>query len=596
MKNDSQSTRTPVYVWVIALIMMLWMISVVTISQWRMSATFDEQNHVTRGISVLRTGDFRLCFHHPPLANVLEALPVAWLPGTHFDTSMPAWSWNNLSIWDASKRTMWELSQDGANLMRLARIPVLLFTIILALIVFLWSKELFGHWGGLISLGLLALDPNIIAHSGLATTDIPAACTILLAVYLLRNYFLQPTRLRLIYAGIGIGAALATKFSALILVPITGLFLLLMAFLPADRQQGFAFNWSTLPSAERIKRAVGLFVALGVISYLVIWAVYGFNVEPLGMKKGQPLAAHASLIKRIPIPGKQYFRGLITVKHESKGHRAYLLGQTDTTGKGWWYYFPVAFATKTPLPEMIVLLGMLVLIAIPQIRQRLAFHRPDAYFLLLPVGIYVLAALGLLGISLNLGVRHILPIYPFLFILAGGWAALRVNPRIFMPSLVVLGVLQIVSLSLAFPDYLAYFNELAGGTNDGYWILVDSNYDWGQDLGELAKLQKANPHLANIPFSYFGSTPPEAYGVTYQPLAGFGVMRDVPNKPRLDNYTGLIAVSATNLVGGPGYSGVDYTPLLQEQPFARAGKTIFIYNLAPAPHAENASPAREIRH
>ena len=582
MTEDSSREKTPVYIWVLAAALLLWMVVVITLSQWRMAPTFDEQNHVTRGISVLRTGDFRLCFHHPPFANVLEALPVAWHRDTHFTTAMP--SWNNLSIWNASNETIWQLSKNGVQLIQLARLPVLVFVLVLALVVFLWSKSLFGPWGGLLSLGLLALDPNMLAHGGLATTDIPAVSTILLAMFLLRRYIFAPTRANLCFAGIAAGVALATKFSALILIPVTGLLLLLVAFLPPHRPCPLATAWMSLPYGHRVLRVLKTCVLLGLVAGLVVWGIYGFKVEPLGAKSGKPLSAHASLIKRIPVPGKQYFRGLKTVKGEAGGHRAYLLGQADATGKGWWYYFPVAIASKTPLAELFLMLGILVLLAFPRIRARLAFYRPDTLLLLVPVGIYFFASLGILGISLNLGIRHILPIYPFLFMLAGGWVALRIPVRYFLPPLALLGLFQLTSILLAYPNFLAYFNECAGGSNNGYRILADSNYDWGQDLGALAHWQRQDPRFNNLSFSYFGTTPPEAYGISYHPLAGFGLMHQA-SPPDLHTFTGYLAISATELVGGPAYNGeqhgFDYRPLLKLHPVARAGKTIFVYRLSP---------------
>lgn len=583
--TDSSRERTPAYIWVLAAALMLWMVIITTCSQRQMAPTFDEQNHVTRGIAVWRTGDFRLCFHHPPFANLLEALPVAWHHDTHFTTAKPFW--HNLSIWNASHDTIWQSSQHGVHLIHLARLPVLLFMLVLGLVVFLWSKSLFGPWGGLLSLGLLALDPNMLAHAGLATTDIPAVSTILLAIFLLRRYIYAPTRANLCFAGIAAGVALATKFSALILLPVTGLLLLLVAFLPAPRPCPLARAWMPLAGWPRLGRVLGTYVVLGLVAAVVVWGIYGFQVEPLGAKSGKTLSAHASLLKRLPVPGKQYFRGLKTVKGEAGAHRAYLLGKTDATGKGWWYYFPVAMATKTPITELILMLGMLALLAFPPIRDRLAFHRPETLLLLLPVGIYFLASLGILGISLNLGIRHVLPIYPFLFILAGGWVALGISSRVLLPTLAVLGLWQICTLLVAFPNFLAYFNECAGGSHNGYHILADSNYDWGQDLPALAALQRRNPQFNNLAFSYFGTTPPEVYGISYRPVAGFGLMHQAP-PPDFTTFTGYLAISATELVGGPAYNGAlhgcDYRPLLKLQPVARAGQTIFVYHISPGDH------------
>lgn len=566
--------RMPTVAIILAAALFLWISIIVTLAQLQMAPTFDEQNHVTRGIAILRTGDFRLCLHHPPLANILEGLPVAWRADTGFSTAMP--SWTNLNIWDASRRTIWEGTVNGVRLIQLARIPVLVFTLALALVIFLWSAELFGPWGGLLSLTLFALDPNMLAHSGLATTDIAAACTIVWSIYLLRRYVLAPSRLRLLLAGLGLGLALTAKFSGLILIPITGLLLLLSAFWPAKDASGLLAEWSLHPRWRRMGRATGLCMLLGLTGGLVLWGVYGFHVEALDSKPGRPVAAGASMKAHLPVPALQYLRGLKTVKTEAEGHQAYLLGQTDTTGKGWWYYFPIAVATKTPLPELLAIVGILLLLVLPASRRWFALSRHDLQFLLVPVAVYTLAALGLLGISLNLGIRHVLPLYPFLLILAGGWAVILTRRPLVRGLLAVGLCAQAVSVLLAYPDFLSYFNEAAGGPARGYRILIDSNYDWGQDLGRLADAQQRD-HLYPLVFSYFGTTPPEAYGLRYTPAAGFGFMHKSP-MPHLDTYHGYFAVSVTNVMGGPGYAGVDYRPLLSHTP-RRIGRTIFLYTL-----------------
>jgi 4-amino-4-deoxy-L-arabinose transferase-like glycosyltransferase len=545
------------------------MLTVVTLAQVRLSPTFDEQNHVTRGIAVLRTGDYRLIYHHPPLANLLEGLPVAWRGGTSF-TMRPEWG-NPQDIWPAARETIWTRSTNGVAIIQWARVPVLLFLLLLGLVAFLWARELFGPWAGVLALALVALDPNILAHSGLATTDLPATATIALALYLLRRYLLQPRRGRLLAAGVAIGLALATKFSGLILLPLAGIFLLIALFTESD------------PWWPRFWRAAGRFGALFFIAGLVVWGTYGFNVEPLGSKAGQPLSANASALDRVPIPALQYLRGMKAVASEAEGHRAYLFGQADDTGKGWWYYFPVAIATKTPLPELLAILGMLGLLALPRARSALGLPGRELPFLLVPVGLYFIAALGIFGISLNLGVRHILPMYPLLLVLAGGWAVFAARCRVTRLVLLGAGLLQLLSVLHAFPDYLSYFNEAAGGPHNGYRILVDSNYDWGQDIGALAKWQHEHG-IAEMGFSYFGTTPPAAVGLHCTPLAGFGVMGEAP-APDLAQYQGYLAISATNLVGGPAYTGVDYRNLPRKGLVARIGRTIFVYHLLPRANA-----------
>jgi hypothetical protein len=556
---------------------MLWIAIVVTAAQLRMTPTFDEQNHVTRGIAILKTDDYRLCFHHPPLANILEGLPVAWGP-SGFSTALPAWAQaaNPAEIWPMAHTTIWQQPAQGLRIIQRARIPVLLFTLALALVVFLWSRELFGPWGGVFSLLLFALDPNILAHSGLATTDMAAACTIPLAVYWLRRYLSRPSRAWLLIAGAGFGLAFAAKFSALILFPILAVILLLCLFPLPWIAGSLPAQWAHLAWGTRFGRAVKLGLLLLLLGGVTVWAVYSFQVERLGSKAGQPFAASASLLQHLPIPALQYFRGLKAVKSEADGHVAYLLGSVDRTGKGWWYYFPVAMAVKTPLPELVLILGILLLLAMPRTRALLAVPRAELLFLLAPVGLYLLAASGLLGLSLNMGIRHILPIYPFLLILCGGWVRVKAPPRVLLPALGVLLAAQCASILAAYPNFLGYFNEVSIAHQDGYQILVDSNIDWGQDLGQLAALQRTEK-LYPLWLSYFGTTPPEAYGLQYHPLRGFGLMRYSP----LPDHTvhGYVAISVTDLMAGEGYFGVNYRPLARMLPEDRVGKSILVYYL-----------------
>ena len=589
-----------------AVLAFLWLIGIVTGAQLRMAPTFDEQNHVTRGISVLRTGDYRLILDHPPLANILEALPVAWNPAVGFSPSLPSWDPAHLNIWDAAHATIWRIPAAGIALIHLARVPVLCFALLLAAVVFLWARELFGPWGGVLALGWLVLDPSILAHSGLATTDLAVTATLVFAVYLLRRYLVQPSHSRLLAAGAGLGLALTTKFSALILLPIIGLLLLLLACRPPA--SGLLPGFAALPLARRIRRMAAIFLAILLVGGVVLWGVYGFHVEPLGSKLGRPLPAHAGLRAHIPVPAMQFLRGLKTVRNHAEIHPAYLLGQTHASGKGWWYYFPVAIAAKTPLPELLALLGMLGVLLSPRVRKGLGLPAYELWLLLLPAGVYLLASLGVLGISLNLGIRHILPLFPFLCILAGGWVALPWRQQAVRPVVLAALAAQLVSILLVYPNFLAYFNEPAGGANRGYRVLIDSNFDWGQDIGELAAFQRAHPG-EKLYFSYFGTTPPAAYGIACSPLAGLGVMHHAP-APDWRAMHGFIAVSATNLYGGAGYvypdraevkkdnhraivppirtkivppvranADEDYHRLLTQTPYARAGDTIFIYRL-----------------
>lgn len=570
--------------WIICSAIFLWMFLVVTSAQLRMAPTFDEQNHVTRGISVLRTGDYRLCYHQPPLANIMEGVPLIW-QHTGFTTNLSAWKDARKrpeNIWPVSTTTIWSNMRQGLQLIHWARLPILLFTLIMAGVVFLWSRELFGLWGGLLSLLLLAFDPNILAHSGLATTDIAAAATIALALYLLRRHLLHPTRWTLLAAGVGLGLALGAKFSSIIIFPIMALLLFIFTIVPISLEKSLLSTWINLPWITRFRHALWVGVLIIIVGCITLWGIYGFHIETLGKRPGAAIGTKARLIEQIPIPALQYFRGIKAVASEAKGHPAFLLNQIDTTGHGWWYYFPVAIATKTPLPELILILSAFAIIIIPQLRRQLQIPWYEWSFLVIPIIIYLMAASGLFGFSLNLGIRHILPVFPFLLILPAALVRLA-QPVVqkktclwLLPAVGVFLVLQIIDIAHAFPYYLSYFNTAAEMWRPGYTILVDSNMDWGQDLPQLALLQRQK-RLYPLFFSYFGTTPPAAYGISATPLAGFGIMEKAP-APDFATLKGYLAISVTDLMEGKAYTGFDYRMLQRMKPSYLAGKTIVIYD------------------
>ncbi len=537
-------------------------------AQGAMAPTYDEQNHVTRGLAILRTGDWRLSLHHPPVANVLEALPVAWRGWDGFSTAHP--SWRTLAIWPIARATVWHHPAHGVRLIQTARGPVLAFTLLFAVVVFAWARELFGPWGGLLALSVVVLDPAVLAHGGLATTDMPVAATMLLACYLLWRGWRQPTRWRLLGAGVAMGIALGTKFSALAILPMS---LLLVLLTPAP---------VPAPTAPRRDgRAVVrvLFLVWGIAA-LTVWGLYGFAVEPLGKKPGVPLPTTASWIERSPVPALQYFRGVRTVLLEKTRHSAYLLGTTSETGHNWWYYTLVVLGVKTPLPTLLLWLGFGIVLLHPTARRHLGLATPALPALGGALACFL--ALAVISGAMNQGIRHLLPLTGLLAILVGAWAPLAQRSGVLRAGVLLLVGLQAWSVLRVGPDFLAYFNEAAGGPQDGWRVLVDSNCDWGQDLGRLATWHRAHGHPP-LAFSYFGTTPPEAYGLQCVSLLGTGLMHDRGARIDLRTYQGYLAISVTNLVNDASLCGVDYRPLLRHTPVAHAGHTIHIYHLPEQP-------------
>jgi len=521
------------------------------------SPTMDEQNHIARGYAYLRTGDLRLNLPHPPLVNSLSAAPLLLLPDLKLPTDSP--NWERAHTITFATQFLWHSNHDADQIVLVARIPIMLLTILLGYFVFRWARELHGPLAGLLALGLYVFDPNILAHGRLTTTDLGVTCFLFVAVYCFCRWLNHPTQLRLIAAGFTLGLALVSKYSALLLIPILaliGLTHILTSGQPIQR-------------VRKLAPSVGLMI---VLAGLVVWAAYGFEVGPV-VEGGLS----------VPIP--TYVRGLQGVfGHLERGHLAFLHGDYFTVAR--WNFFPVAFAIKTPLPTLILLCISLVWTV-----KRRAWR--SAYPLLLPVLIYLAISLG--SKSLNIGYRHILPILPFLFVFASGVARsieLRKLPG--AAACLLLAVWYLVGSARIYPHYLAYFNELVGGPDNGWRYLVDSNLDWGQDLKGL-KSYMEREGIEEVYLSWFGSTYPDAYGydIPHRLLPSYiyypGQVTGVAFNP-LRPAPGVYAISATNLQGVY-FSDHDLFAWFRErQPLDKVGYSIFIYEVG-SEEAEAALPS-----
>jgi hypothetical protein len=320
-------------------------------------------------------------------------------------------------------------------------------------------------------------------------------------------------------------------------------------------------------------------VAAAVLALAVVWAAYGFEAR---LANDPDAAAHlrwaridqrgiaTGALRGLRASGllpEAYLYGLLTVLRDSESRPAFLFGEISETG--WWYYFPATFLLKTPL----ALLGLLALAAVARRREDGAPHRRA--FAWLPVLVYVAATLTR---NLNIGHRHLLPIEPFLFAAAGAGAA---------AALAAGGVRRMAALALCawyaasvlsvHPHYLAYFNALAGGPAGGWRYLADSNLDWGQDLGNLARWTRTSG-VAHLKLSYFGTADPAYYGLSCDMLPS--KMHPDPEQIVRGFEAGdVVAVSVTNLQGV--YLGRDERRLLRRlrdtTPIARVGYSIFVY-------------------
>lgn len=540
---------------------------------WRIySNTWDEPEHLAAGIELLDQGKYEYDTEHPPLGRVLLALGP-YLAGAHaFGTPPPEGTHEGVDI----------LYEQGHywRYLTLARLGTLPFLALLLFATWLWARRLLAsETAALLAVLLLVSVPPVLGHGALASLDVAAAATILLALYALQRWLVSADLRDAAWFGLAAGLAVATKFSA---VPFVGLALVALALVQA------AVRWP--PAAPATQHASPLAGAAGgpvrthlaglavaaLVAMLALFAAYGprahhpagvalrFNwaVSYLLQQHGLDhqlgvLLAHLWL----PREFKDLVNGVVAVKaHNDTGHLAYLLGQVRLTG--WWYFYLVALAVKTPIP----LLGAgplgLAWLARDGWRNRDAWALAPA---VLTVTILVFASVFS---RINIGIRHILVLYPFFalgaaYLLQQAWRAgrARSNPRAALAGAAMLLLLllwQLSTLWRAYPDYLPYFNEAVAHPER---VLVDSDLDWGQDLRRL-EVRAAQLRIPRLSVAYRGTA-----DLAREPLPPLVILP--PRQPT----TGWVAVSELARTRNP----ADYAWLTAWKPVERIGKTIDLY-------------------
>jgi Dolichyl-phosphate-mannose-protein mannosyltransferase len=509
------------------------------------SPTYDEAMHLAAGYSYLVKRDFRLEPQNPPLIKAFLALPLFLGYGLPFNPDPQHWRAGDdyLIGQDFLYRSMIPADQ----MLALGRLPNLFLGTCLIALMGCWAYRLWGNRAVPLAMALASLEPNLVAHSSLVTTDIGATLFIFLSVYLLWEYLNSPRWWLLAGTGISVGLALASKFSAILLLPMIAL-IVLSSYLVGGNALHLPDKQDRKQSSYQLLESAALVFVICFLASLMIPSVYFF-------KGFQPW-----------LFGFQRFLTLAQV-----GQPAYFLGEHSY--QGWWSYFLVAFFIKTPLGSLMLIAASLVFY-----RGGSSLTYRGAVFLLLPVVvIFVVTSQA----KVNIGVRHILPVYPFLFVLASRLATVQFQPRWLAPVLlgIPLVLTAISSLRIA-PHQLAYFNEFVGGPAQGYRYLGDSNLDWGQDLkGVKAYMGKEN--LPIIYFSYHGTAPPSYYGIRYQYVPGAWPLEWPPPTDRVPATASrkILAISVYNLQD----VSFSYDPLFRwlwaRQPIAKIGYSIFVYDL-----------------
>ena len=546
------------------------------------SATFDEGSHLPAGYTYLKLGDHRLNPEHPPLVKVLAAAPLLFL-----DVSLKPddEAWAARRQWEFGKRFLYRWN-DADRMLFWGRLPVVGLGALLAVSVFFWGRSRYGWPAAVLALFLCVLNPDVLAHGQLVTTDVGIALFLFLSVIAFDAAAREVSPRRVTLAGLAAGAAFATKFSAVLLLPILGSLALVAALAPGPMTLALPRQ---LPRevkgrAARLSAMAAVLLAMGVLSLAIVWASYGFRsalspdpevegafewerVEPDGAIE-KPLAG---LVRSSGVLPEAYVFGFLRFFKHSEPRPAFLLGQVSNNG--WWYFFPVTFLLKTPVPLLLLLAIALVA------RRRNVSSWRDELVLWLPVVIYFGVAVVR---ALNIGHRHLLPIYPFLFVAAGraaSWAfpATLAASRVRASILSVLCGWQAVSTALIHPHYLAFVNELGGGPSQGYRLFADSSLDWGQDLKNLKAYLDAHG-IAAVKLSYFGTADPAYYAIPGELLPSHTL--PPPRETTREVKPGdLLAVSVTNLQGV--YLPPEDQPLMarirKQRPLDSVGHSILIY-------------------
>ena len=301
------------------------------------SATVDEQSHLFRGVAYLREGATHFLLGHPLGASALSALPVLTEPNLALPLGTPAWEAGDWSV--AGDLFMWRLGNNPQRVLFLGRLPVIWLSLLLLALVFRWGRELAGRWAGLLAVGLLALDPNLLANGRIISGDIALTLFFVLTIYGYWRWAARDGGWRaLVLAGAGLGLASVSKFNAGLLLPILGLLGLFLAW----RRR----SWQPL---------LVLFV-IGTVGSFVIWAANGFAIRPF--------------------PGGPFWDDLLwELQYFGKPHGSYLLGEYSTTG--WWYYFPFAFVVKTPLPTLVLIASGIWIVFVAEEKRNTELRRGD---------------------------------------------------------------------------------------------------------------------------------------------------------------------------------------------------------------------------
>jgi hypothetical protein len=570
------------------------------------SAAYDEPLHVLGGFLHRHYDDFRVNPEDPALFGWLVSLPN---PKSALKVDRQSNQYRAIVdevgqqwpfIWLTLYRTP---GNDEQHVLNRARAACTTIGVILGALVAWWSYRLAGGAGAVAATTLYALCPNFLAHASIVKNDVPLSCVLLGLTYSTWLLGRRASWPRLASVALLCGAALGIKYSGVLGGPIVLILLTTRALMPQP-WEFVGFNLQT--RLKRLMAALTTCAACALVAWACVWAFYGFRFNPTpdpGLSFNMANLERLAKVKELQAADErtklaiESRGGVVTdptlftwTEQEFREYRparvvrvilwmnehkvmpqgwlagflytyaTTLLRSTYLNGNlqnvGWWYFFPLAMLYKTPAATLVAAFGALLTLVVGKIViGRATFRRLDWWATACLLVTPLLYGTSAMSASLNLGLRHVLPVYPYVFIGVGVVVSIVIARwrliGFVLAELLALGLL--IETLAAYPNYLAFFNVFAGGSRGGFELLGDSNLDWGQELKALAKWQenwqKHNPDK-KLYLSYFGIADPESYGVKAVHLPGGYIFAPYTGSPPQNPTTpGVLAISATNLQG-----------------------------------------------
>jgi hypothetical protein len=589
------------------------------------SATWDEPEHLLGAFLHARHHDFRVNPEDPALFGTIASLPMG--PAEFkLDLTREAYKAiadNTATQWPFIVDTLYRTGgNDAQRALAASRAACLAVGMILGAVIAWWTYRLAGGVGAIIATALYAFDPNFLGHAPLVKNDVMLSAAVLGLMFAVWRFGRRGTWPRLAAIALLAGAAVSVKYSGVLAGPFVAVALLVRALLP---EPWFVVGLILDTRPRRLAAAALTCVVVAVVAYGVVWACYGFRFAPtpdprvrlniarvvdevrinvyfaeqehLKLRAGSAAADAAAVgtmeeLRQRPLPRvvrvmlwleghrllpQAWIFGFLYTYKSTLIRASFLMGDYRVTG--WWYFFPMAMLFKMPIATLAAAMLALLVALLWKIEPRLTGQPPiralDRWAfacLLIAPALYGISAMTT---NLNLGLRHVLPLFPFIFIGAGVVLGMIFRHWAWVGRAIVAVILigLLVETVRAYPDYIAFFNAPAGGSRGGIKLLGDSNLDWGQDLKLLAKWQREHPDK-RLYISYFGVADPASYGIKAIHLPGSWGFAPV----QMPDAPGVIAISATNLqaIYNPEQRAA-LDPLRKAEPIAILGGTIYIY-------------------